>query len=53
MLGVGNQWWVDRDWTLGILPRLMLAWTEGTDEFGGAFSHRTLGYSLLLSATYH
>jgi len=53
MLGVGNQWWVDRDWTLGVLPRLMLAWTEGTDEFGAGFSHRTLGYSLLLSATYH
>ena len=53
MLGVGNQWWVDREWTLGILPRLMLAWTEGTDEFGAVFSHRTLGYSLLLSATYN
>lgn len=53
MLGVGNQWWLDRDWSLGILPRLMLAWTNGVDEFGGSFSHRTLGYSLLLSATYH
>ena len=53
MLGVGNQWWIDRDWSLGILPRLMLAWTNGSDEFGGSFSHRTLGYSLLLSATYH
>jgi hypothetical protein len=53
MLGVGNQWWIDRDWTLGVLPRLMLAWTNGVDEFGGAFSHRTIGYSLLLTATYH
>jgi len=53
MLGVGNQWWIDRDWTLGVLPRLMLAWSNGTDEFGGSFSHRTLGYSLLLTATYH
>lgn len=53
MLGVGNQWWLDRDWSIGVLPRLMLAWTSGTDEFGGSFSHRTLGYSLLLSATYH
>ena len=40
-------------WTLGVLPRLMLAWTNGVDEFGGAFSHRTIGYSLLLTATYH
>lgn len=53
MLGVGNQWWIDRDWSIGILPRLMLAWTNGTDEFGGSFSHRTFGYSLLLSGTYH
>lgn len=53
MLGVGNQWWIDREWTLGVLPRLMLAWTNGVDEFGGAFSHRTIGYSLLLTATYH
>lgn len=53
MLGVGNQWWVDRDWSVGVLPRLLLAWTNGADEYGGSFSHRTLGYSLLLSATYH
>ena len=53
MLGVGNQWWIGREWTLGVLPRLMLAWTNGVDEFGGAFSHRTIGYSLLLTATYH
>ena len=52
-LGVGNQWWVDPSWTLGILPRLVMGWTNGTDEFGSSFSHRTVGYSLLLTATYH
>lgn len=52
-LGVGNQWWVAPDWTLGILPRLVMGWTSGIDEFGSRFNHRTVGYSLLLTATYH
>lgn len=52
-LGVGNQWWLDKNWTIGVLPRLTLGWASGTDEFGYDFRHRVLGYSLLLTTSYH
>ena len=52
-LGVGNQWWISPDWTIGVLPRFMLGWASGIDEFGAQFRHRALGYSLLLTTTYH
>ncbi len=52
-LGVGNQWWVHPEWTIGVLPRLVLGWASGNDEFGSRFRHRVVGYSLLLTTTYH
>lgn len=52
-LGVGNQWWVHPDWTVGVLGRFMMGWADGSDEYGASFSHRALGYSLLLTTTYH
>ena len=36
-----------------LLNGLMLGWASGTDQFGASFRHRVLGYSLLLTATYH
>jgi len=52
-LGAGNEWWVHEDWSIGLLPRLMLGWASGTDEWGTPYDHRVLGYSLLVTMTYH
>jgi hypothetical protein len=52
-LGLGNQWWISPEWSVGVLPRLMLGWASGTDQFGAVHRHRGIGYSLLLTMTYH
>ena len=52
-LGVGHEWWVDEEWSLGVLPRFMVGWASGNDEWGTSYDHSVLGYTLLASATYH
>jgi hypothetical protein len=52
-LGVGNEWWVDEDWSIGLLPRFMMGWASGNDEWGTPYDHRVIGYSLLATMTYH
>jgi hypothetical protein len=52
-LGGGHEWWIHEDWSAGLMPRLMMGWVKGTDEWGSAFRHRVLGVGLLVSASYH
>jgi hypothetical protein len=53
MLGIGHQWWVAEQWSLGLIGRVLYAWTEGIDPEGVTWSHSTLAPSLLLAATHH
>jgi hypothetical protein len=52
MLGGGYEWWVSDEWGMGLLGRVLYAATSATDS-GVPWTHRTLGVSILLSATYH
>lgn len=52
-LAVGNEWWIDEEWSMGLLPRFMLGWANGNDEWGTPYDHRVIGYSLLVTITYH
>ena len=53
MLGVGYEWWVAEQWSLGLLGRVLYAWTDGTDPESVSWSHKTLSPTLMVTATYH
>ncbi len=53
MLGVGYEWFVADEWSLGIGGRVLYAWTEGRDPAGITWQHRTIAPSFMLTATYH
>jgi hypothetical protein len=53
MLGVGYEWWVDRQWGLGALARLTSA-IVAQDEAGTTWVHAVTTFpALMLSATYN
>lgn len=53
MLGVGHEWWVAEQWSLGLLGRVLYAWTDGSDPEAVAWSHTTLSPTAMITATYH
>jgi hypothetical protein len=53
MLGIGHEWWVGEQWSLGLLARVLYAWTEGSDPESITWSHKTLAPTALVTATYH
>lgn len=53
MLGVGYDWWVSEQWSLGLLARGMYGSMSGTDSEGVTWTHKALAPSLLITATYH
>jgi hypothetical protein len=54
MFGVGYEWWVSEQWSVGVLGRMALAWTTGKDTADVRWYH-TVGASpsLLFTATYN
>jgi hypothetical protein len=55
MLGVGYEWWIGDQWSLGLLGRFMYGATSGSDASGNGleWSHKTYVPALLISTTYH
>ena len=53
MLGAGHEWWIADEWGMGLLGRLLYASASASDSSGIEWSHSTLGWAILLSATYH
>jgi hypothetical protein len=53
MLGIGYDWWVGDQWSLGLLGRFSYGTTSGSDGNGGQFSHKTYAPAALITLTYH
>jgi hypothetical protein len=53
MLGIGHEWFVADQWSVGVLARVVRGWSQGNTPDGVAFGHDATGYSVLLSITYH
>ncbi len=51
-LGVGYDWWIGDQWSLGLLGRFMYGATSGSDGTVG-FAHRTYSPAVLVTLTYH
>ena len=54
MFGVGYEWWVSDQWSVGVLGRMALAWTTGKDTADVRWYH-TIGASpsILFTATFN
>jgi hypothetical protein len=52
MLGLGYEWWIADQWSLGFLGRLTYGATSGTDNRAVGWTHSTVVPAVLVSATY-
>ena len=50
--GIGYEWWVGEEWSLGALARFAWGSTSGTDNRGVSWDHRSYAPALLVGATY-
>ncbi len=53
VLGVGHDWFVGDEWSLGISGRFLYAWTSGSDPEGVEWKHKSYAPTLMMTATYH
>jgi hypothetical protein len=53
MLGAGHEWWVAEQWSMGLLARMLYAWTGGVDPESLGWNHKTFAPTLMVTATYH
>ncbi len=53
MLGVGHDWFVSDEWSLGIAGRFLYAWSSGPDPESVDWKHKSYAPSFMLTATYH
>ncbi|HVU04090.1 MAG TPA: hypothetical protein VHE30_20170 [Polyangiaceae bacterium] len=53
MLGVGYDFWVSDEWSLGVLGRFLYGSSSGSDDRGVSWTHSTYVPALLLGATYN
>jgi hypothetical protein len=53
MLGVGYEWWIGQQWSMGLLGRFVYGTTKGNDDRGVQWSHASYAPAVLISATYH
>lgn len=54
MLGFGYEWWVAREWSVGVLGRVMGGYAVGDDEADVQWGHAVgTAPSVLLTVTYH
>jgi hypothetical protein len=53
MLGLGYEWWIGNEWSLGALARFTYGWTSGDDGDGVSWDHQTGSMTLLAGFTYH
>ena len=53
VLGVGYDWWVGDEWSLGLLARVAYGWSSGSDPQANQWTHRVLAPAALISLTYN
>ena len=53
VVGVGHEWFVGPEWSLGVLARIQYAWLEGDAPEGVTWSHKALAPAFLVGASYH
>ena len=53
VLGVGYDWWIADEWSLGLLGRVAYGWSSGSDPNGNDWTHRVLAPAVMLSLTYN
>jgi hypothetical protein len=53
MLGVGYDWWVGDQWSMGVLARVIYGSTSGSDGEGTQFSHGNYAPAFMITLTYH
>lgn len=53
MLGIGHEWFVGPEWSMGLCARMLYAWSSGTDPESVDWSHNTVAPTLMITATYH
>ncbi|MEZ4220886.1 MAG: hypothetical protein R3B13_08150 [Polyangiaceae bacterium] len=53
MLGVGHEWFVGDEWSLGLGGRFLYAWGSGTDPESVGWDHHSYAPTLMVTATYH
>ena len=51
--GIGYDWWVGREWTVGILGRFTFASTSRTLDGGISVSEKTFAPAVLFSVSFH
>jgi hypothetical protein len=52
-VGIGQEWWVADQWSLGILGRLMYAHMTRSEDDSTTNRHSVIAPALLFTATYH
>jgi hypothetical protein len=53
MLGVGYDFWVADEWSLGVLGRFLYGSMSGSDDRGVSWTHSTYAPAALLTATFN
>jgi hypothetical protein len=53
MLGVGYDWWIGDQWSMGVLGRVTYGATSGSDGLGTNFSHASYAPAFMITLTYH
>jgi hypothetical protein len=53
MLGVGYEWWVAEEWSVGALGRMTRGFGDGDDSASNSWEHDSIGWALLMSVTNH
>jgi hypothetical protein len=54
MVGLGHEWWVGDEWSLGVLGRMTVAYVRGDDDQDVGWGHFVSTFpSVLATITYH
>ncbi|MBX3128889.1 MAG: hypothetical protein KF718_19390 [Polyangiaceae bacterium] len=53
MLGVGYEWFVSDEWSMGLAARVLYAATSGSDPESVDWTHRSFAPTMMVTVTYH
>jgi hypothetical protein len=52
MLGVGYEWWIADQWSVGLMGRFLYAAASGSDNRGVNWEHTAYAPSVLVGLTF-